>query len=57
VDTQILVLVVEDEALLHMLLEEALTEGGFAVKLAAKGADAIMSLEMPAPDSEHWLPT
>lgn len=46
-DNQILVLVVEDEALLQVMLEDALKEGGFAVTATAKGREAILMLEAP----------
>ena len=45
------VLVVEDEQLIHALLTETLTEGGFAVKIAADGEDAIRMLN--APDASY----
>jgi DNA-binding NtrC family response regulator len=43
----IVVFVVEDDALIHEMLEDALTEGGFAVARAAGGAEAIQMLEVP----------
>ena len=45
------VLVVEDEQLIHALLTETLTEGGFAVEIAADGEDAIRMLN--APDASY----
>jgi CheY-like chemotaxis protein len=41
------ILVVEDEALLHDLLQEALEGGGFSVTLVLNGDDAIQALEAP----------
>jgi CheY-like chemotaxis protein len=41
----LLVLVVEDEALIQVMLEDALKEGGFNVDVTAKGGDAILRLE------------
>jgi ActR/RegA family two-component response regulator len=46
-ENRIQLLVVEDEALLHMMLEETLKDGGFAVTITASGADAIAMLEAP----------
>jgi CheY-like chemotaxis protein len=40
-----LLILVEDEALLHMEIEEALTEGGFDVKLATTATEGITLLE------------
>jgi DNA-binding response OmpR family regulator len=45
------VLVVEDEHLIHALLTEALTEGGFAVAIAADGEEAMRMLN--APDASY----
>ena len=45
------VLVVEDEQLIHALLTETLTEGGFAVATSADGEEAIRMLE--APDASY----
>ena len=39
----ILILVVEDEASIQLVLEDALTEGGYAVKLASSAEEALMS--------------
>jgi CheY-like chemotaxis protein len=47
VENRILVLVVEDEALLQVMLEDVLKDGGFAVAVASKGADAIRMLQAP----------
>ena len=44
-DAFILIFVVEDEPLVQVLLEDALKEGGFAVVIAAEGAEAIRMLE------------
>jgi CheY-like chemotaxis protein len=41
------VLVVEDDALLHDLLQEPLEDGGFAVTLTLDGEEAIAALEAP----------
>ena len=35
------ILVVEDDALLHGIIEEALTEGGFEVSIASSGEEAM----------------
>ena len=40
-----LLLLVEDDELLHPSLEDALTEGGFEVKLATNGAEGLALLE------------
>jgi CheY-like chemotaxis protein len=40
-----LLVLVEDEQLLHLSLEDALSEGGFEVKLARNGADSLALLE------------
>lgn len=45
--TNIPVLVVEDEPLIHELLETTLTEGGFAVAIACSGEEALKLLEAP----------
>jgi CheY-like chemotaxis protein len=50
-ETSLPVLVVEDEQLIHALLTETLTEGGFAVATAADGEEAIRMLE--APDASY----
>ncbi|KQY12461.1 transcriptional regulator [Rhizobium sp. Root73] len=46
--SEILLLLVEDEALLHIVLEEALTEGGFQVVVANNGTQAIEELNKDA---------
>ena len=38
------ILVVEDDALLHEMIEEALTEGGFEVAIAPSGEEALTLL-------------
>ncbi len=43
--TPILVYIVEDEEAIRQLLEDALTEGGFEVALAATGDEAIAMLD------------
>jgi DNA-binding response OmpR family regulator len=40
-----LLLLVEDDELLHPSLEDALNEGGFDVKLAKNGAEGLLMLE------------
>ena len=50
-ETSLPVLVVEDEQLIHALLTETLTDGGFAVATAADGEEAIRMLE--APDASY----
>jgi DNA-binding response OmpR family regulator len=45
VTTPILVYIVEDEEAIRQLLEDALTEGGFEVALAATGDEAIAMLD------------
>lgn len=45
----LIILVVEDEALIQSMLSEALHEGGFATKIADSGEDAIMLLDAPEP--------
>ena len=39
------VLVVDDEVFVRILIEDALTDGGYAVKVASSGAEAISILE------------
>ena len=56
-DDQILVLLVEDEAILHLMVEEALKDGGFAVKVTAKGQEAIQMLEAPDANYRALIPT
>ena len=46
----ILVYVVEDDALISLMVEEALKDGGFAVATAADGADAMRLLDAPDAD-------
>lgn len=46
----ILVFVVEDEALILEVLEDALTEGGFTVTTARSGEDAIVRLNTEGSD-------
>lgn len=46
--SQIQLLLVEDEAILHLVLEEALSEAGFEVLIAATGTEAIAHLEAAA---------
>jgi DNA-binding response OmpR family regulator len=45
VTAAVLVFVVEDEAPIQHLLDEALTEGGFAVTMASNGEDAMAMLD------------
>jgi CheY-like chemotaxis protein len=40
-----LLVLVEDEALLHMEIQDALTEGGFEVKLATNATEGVALLE------------
>jgi DNA-binding response OmpR family regulator len=47
VERSVVVLVVEDNALIHDLLGEALIDGGFRVAQASTGADALAMLEAP----------
>ena len=47
VDTAIIVLVVEDDQMLHDLLSEVLINGGFAVAQALNPADAMRMIEAP----------
>ncbi len=44
----ILILLAEDETLLHDPIEEALTEGGFELVIAGSGTEAISELEADA---------
>lgn len=46
-ERSVVVLVVEDNALIHDLLGEALIDGGFSVAQASTGADALAMLEAP----------
>ncbi|HYW64260.1 MAG TPA: response regulator [Bradyrhizobium sp.] len=46
-DTTVLVLVVEDDPMLHDLLGEALSDGGFAVAQAFNPHDAMQMIEAP----------
>jgi DNA-binding response OmpR family regulator len=46
----VLVFVVEDQAHVQFVLEDALTEGGFAVTLASSGEDAIAMLDKEGAD-------
>lgn len=46
-ERSVVVLVVEDNALIHDLLGEALIDGGFRVAQASTGADALAMLEAP----------
>ena len=41
----VLIFVVEDDKSIQVVLEEALTEGGYAVKLASSAEDAISILD------------
>jgi CheY-like chemotaxis protein len=41
----VLVLVVEDDPLIRQILDEALTDGGYAVRVAATGEEAIALLD------------
>ena len=43
--TSIIVLIVEDEAAIQHVLEDALTQGGFAVTFASSGEQAITMLD------------
>jgi CheY-like chemotaxis protein len=45
VNTSILVLVVEDNAVIQEVVQDALAEGGYGVVLASSGADANAKLE------------
>ena len=46
--TKILLLLAEDEPLLHMILEEGLQEAGFEIVFAASGVAALNELEADA---------
>lgn len=46
--SQIQLLLVEDEAILHLVLEEALSQAGFEVLIAANGTEAIAHLDADA---------
>lgn len=46
-ESSVVVLVVEDNALIHDVLGEALVDGGFKVAQASTGADALAMLEAP----------
>ena len=48
--TTIRILVVEDEVLIHSLLQEPLEEGGFAVDIVTSGEAALSALEAPDAD-------
>ncbi len=48
--TSVLVFVVEDEALIQHVLEDALTDNGFAVTLAISGEEAIAMLDREGAD-------
>ena len=43
--TSVLIFIVEDEAAIRHVLEDALMEGGFAVRLASSGEQAITMLD------------
>jgi DNA-binding response OmpR family regulator len=45
--TAVLVLLVEDEEPIQVLVDEALSEGGFAVALATTGEEAMAMLDAP----------
>jgi len=45
VSDSVLVLIVDDEALIHLALQEALEAGGFAVAAASRAEEAIAMLE------------
>lgn len=45
---ELLLLLVEDEALLHVVLEEALTDAGFQVVIASSGTEAVKELKADA---------
>jgi DNA-binding response OmpR family regulator len=47
VENSVIVLVVEDDPLIHDVLGEALVDGGFRVAQASTGADAFAMLEAP----------
>lgn len=47
VENSVVVLVVEDDALIRGVLDEALADGGFRVAQASTGADALAMLEAP----------
>jgi DNA-binding NtrC family response regulator len=51
VNTTVLVLVVEDDQMLHDLLGEALIDGGFAIAQALNPVDAMQMIE--APDASY----
>lgn len=46
--TDVLLLLVEDEALLHAVLEDALAEAGFKVLIASSGKEAVKELNADA---------
>lgn len=46
-ENSVVVLVVEDDALIHDVLGEALVDGGCRVAQASTGADALTMLEAP----------
>jgi DNA-binding NtrC family response regulator len=46
-ENRIQLLVVEDEAILQVMLEDALKEGGFDITVTSKGHEAILILERP----------
>ena len=46
--SEVILLLVEDEAMLHMVLEDALTEAGFKVVIADNGTDALAELNSDA---------
>ena len=48
--TSVLVFVVEDHVLIQHLLQEALSEGGFDVRIASSGEEAIATLDREGAD-------
>jgi CheY-like chemotaxis protein len=50
VASSVRVFIVEDEAVIRQVLEDALTEGGFAVTLASSGEQAITMLDKEGAD-------
>ena len=49
-----IILIVEDDQLLQSVIEEALTDGGFEIVIAASGANAVELLNTPMANFGRW---